>query len=64
MKIIITAGEAIEKGYWEKVCKWRGWNVWSFNEGLMDRKETIELTEWEANELGILCDRRENENTM
>ncbi len=54
MNIIITAGEALEGGYWEKLCGFRGWNVWAVNEGLMDRAERIELTEWEANELGIM----------
>ena len=52
MKIIVTVSEAIEKGYWDRICDWRGWNVWAGNDGRMDSEEAIELTEWEANQLG------------
>lgn len=35
MNINITAGEAIDKGLWDDICKLKGWNPWIVNEGLM-----------------------------
>ena len=53
MNIIVTAGEALEMGFWERLCDLKGWNVWAVNEGLMDRDDRIELTLEEAKKLGV-----------
>ena len=54
MKLIIKAGEALDYGWWERICDLKGINVWAINEGLMDREDTIELTSEEMEKLGIL----------
>jgi hypothetical protein len=54
IKVIITAGEAIDSGIWGKLCNMRGINVYAVSEGLMNEDEKIVLTEKEAAQLGIL----------
>lgn len=54
MKIVITAGEALNRGMWEKICDLKGFNVWAINEGLLDESYEIILTEEDAKKLGIL----------
>ena len=54
MKIIVTAREALDGGYWEKLCGLTGINIWAVNGNQMDEDETIELTEEQAKKLGII----------
>lgn len=54
MELTITAGEALDYGWWEKVCDLKGINVWAVNEGLMNREEKIILTDKDMETLGIL----------
>lgn len=54
MKITITAGEALDKDIWDKICYLRGINPWAVNEGQMDSTEAIDLTEEEAHYLGLI----------
>ena len=58
MKIILTAGEAINKGIWDKICELKGYNPWCVNEGLMDSDDEIKLTSKEAKKIGLIS----NEN--
>jgi len=53
MKMIITAGEALDYGWWSKICDLKGINEWAINEGQMDREEEIELTEKEVIQIGF-----------
>ena len=54
MKLIITVGEALDYGWWEKVCDIKGINVWAYKEGLMERDTEITLTQEELQKLGAL----------
>jgi hypothetical protein len=54
MQIVITAGEAIDKGIWDDLCEMKRLNIWAVNEGLMDSDEPITLSEEEAKKLGLL----------
>ena len=54
MKIIITAGEAIDMGIWEKLCDMKGISIYTINEGVMGGNEEIVLTKEQAIELGII----------
>ena len=53
MKIIITAGEAQDKGIWEKLCNLKGIDIYAIAEGTMDSDKEIILTEEEAHKLGL-----------
>ena len=53
MRIIITAGEALDKGIWDDLCDLKGINIWAINEGMMDDTEEIALTEEEAKALSL-----------
>jgi hypothetical protein len=54
MKIIVTAYELIDSGYWENYCDKHGINEWSVNEGLMDSDEELVLSEEEARDYGFI----------
>jgi Fe-S cluster biosynthesis and repair protein YggX len=54
MDIVITAGEAIDKGIWDEVCELKGWNTWIVNEGQMTSDEPITLTEEQARKFGVI----------
>lgn len=54
MKIVITAGEALEKGIWLELCDLKGIKEWAINEGQMDHNEEITLTEEEAQALWLI----------
>jgi hypothetical protein len=54
MKIIITAGEAIDIGIWEELCNIKGMWVFALNEGVIDNDHEVILTEEEASKLGII----------
>jgi hypothetical protein len=60
MKIILTAGEILDKGCWEEFCDKHGINPWAMNEGLMDSDEEFTFTEEEARVLGLLPQKDEN----
>ena len=53
MELIITAGEALDYNWWERICDLKGINVWAISEGLMDRENEIVLTAEELERLGI-----------
>lgn len=53
MKIIITLGEASDKGIWAEFCDMFGWNYYCLNEGC-DPNTEQELTKEQAEELGLL----------
>ena len=50
----ISAQELLDSGKWEIACDVLGINVWAVNEGLMDSDEIITLSQWEAQELGLI----------
>ena len=54
MRIIITPREALDGDYWEELCDMKGISVWAVKEGLMGRRDSIELTDEEAHELRII----------
>ncbi len=54
MIIAITAGEALDKGFWDRICDIKGINVWAIHEGLMDRTELLSLSEKEARTIGLI----------
>ena len=54
MKLVITAGEALDYGWWKRICDYKGMNVYAVNEGLMDRDAKIELSQDELQKLGVL----------
>ena len=54
MKIVVTAREALEEGYWAELCSVKGLNVWITSEGLTNEDDTFELTLEEAKELGLI----------
>ena len=53
MDIVITAGEAIDRGIWDGLCALRGWDAWVVNEGRMSIDERITITGSEADLLGL-----------
>jgi len=56
MEIIVKVStqELINLGIWEIACDVLGMNVWAVNEGLMDSDEIITLSQWQAQELGLI----------
>jgi hypothetical protein len=54
MKILISAGELIDRGLWDAVCEMRGLNEWCVNEGLMDSNDELIFTAQEAKQLGLI----------
>lgn len=54
LNVVITAGEALDRGIWGGLCVIKGLNEWCMNEGLCDRGERFELTEAQAIELGLI----------
>ena len=44
MTITVTFRELIDKGWFDKVCKIKGYNPWIINEGLASMTDTVELT--------------------
>ena len=54
MKIIITAGEAIERGVWGDICDVRGYDRQAIHEGKADSTTEIILTIEEAKDLGLI----------
>jgi len=54
MEIIMTAEEIQDEGVWEEACELLGINPYAVNEGLMEPRERIELTEDQARKLGLL----------
>ena len=53
MKVIVTASELIDKGYWGDYCEETGLSIWCVNEGLMDSKEEITLTDEQSKKWGF-----------
>ncbi len=53
MKVIVTAREALDGGYWLELCDIKGINEWVISEGLMDDSEEIELTAEEVETIGV-----------
>lgn len=54
MKIILSAEEILDGGYWEEFCEKHGINPWAINEGLMDSDEEFSLSEDEAKSYGFI----------
>ncbi len=54
IKVIITAAEANDEGYWVGFCEMRGIDKWGLSEGIIDSNAEFELTLTEALELGII----------
>ena len=53
MNLQITAGEAIDRGIWEKLCKIKGIDYYALNLGIMDKTQIITLSESEMKKAGI-----------
>lgn len=54
MKIIVTAGELITKGAWEKFCAKYCMDNYAIADGRMTESIAFELTEESARDLGLL----------
>jgi len=56
MRIIvkISAGEALEKGIWPKLCELLGIDFYSLSEGTLDEAKELELSEEQARGLGLI----------
>ena len=54
MEIKTTFGEILDKDCWDKFCELKGYNVWSINEGLVDRTDEVILSFEEAHHIGLL----------
>lgn len=54
MKIIITAGELLDKDAWMEACKLLGLNEWGVNEGLISHDDEFTLTEHQARLLDLI----------
>jgi hypothetical protein len=52
MKLIITPIELMEFDLWTEYCELSGTNFYAINEG-MDSKTPLELTEDEADQIGL-----------
>jgi hypothetical protein len=53
VKYVITAGEANERGVWDKLCEMFGLNPWAMNEGLMESSHEFKLDEQQVRQLGL-----------
>lgn len=53
MKIILTAEEIQDRGFWEKFCKDRGLNKWAVSEGLMNSDTEFTFNEKEVKKYGL-----------
>jgi len=53
MRIIITAGELIDKGVWADFCELFGIDVYAVDEGLIGLDEEFILSEKEQDEVGL-----------
>lgn len=49
--VSITAGQALDRGWWSAICRMKGICEWAVNEGRMSDSDTIELTESEYRQL-------------
>lgn len=54
MKIIVTLGEILDKGYWDDYCEETGLSEWCMNEGQADSDDEVTLTEAQAKKWGFL----------
>jgi hypothetical protein len=54
MKLIVTAGELMDRDLWDKACDLLGLTPWAVNEGMLDSSTPIELTEAQARELDLM----------
>ena len=47
-KVTMTVKQIMDLGLWDKVCEYKGWDVWILNEGRIDSLEEVEFdTEFE-----------------
>lgn len=42
-KVEMTVGQIMELGLWDNVCKYKGWNPYILNEGLVAKDEIVEF---------------------
>lgn len=59
MKITTTFGEIIDKGNWDAFCDINGINQYCIKEGLADRDTKQELSIEEAQQIGLIKERKE-----
>ena len=55
VKVAITARELMDRYLWDRACDLLGISPWAVSEGQMDSSDTVELTQEQARELGILA---------
>jgi len=41
--VTMTVKQIMDLGLWEKVCDYKGWNLWIVNEGKIDSSEEVEF---------------------
>lgn len=54
MKITITVNELMNRGLWLQACRLLGIDEYAVNEGRLHMETTLELTEEQAKELGLI----------
>jgi len=42
-EVKMTVQQIMDLGLWEKVCEYKGWNIWIVNEGKMQEDEIVEF---------------------
>jgi len=42
-KVTMTVKQVMDLGLWDKVCEYKGWDVWILNEGKIDSSEEVEF---------------------
>ena len=42
-KVVMTIKQVVDLGLWEKVCEYKGWDVWCLNEGRVDYLDEVEF---------------------
>lgn len=62
MKIKITARELLDEGLWDRACELKGLDPWCISEGQMSSNEELELTEGQAQILGLIPKAKKQEN--
>jgi len=41
--VTMTVKQIMDLGLWDKVCKYKGWDIWILNEGKIDSSEEVEF---------------------
>lgn len=54
MRVIVTAGELIDRGVWTKACEVLGIHEWAVNEGQIDRDDEMTISSTAAFQLGLI----------